>query len=271
MGDQLTTVASFPAGFATLAGLIYAVVATPSAMWFNTCWSRMSCWTALGRVAHPAFSQKQMWEPTCAHQDEDIKRICHVLARMVTQKLRKITQSGEEVHEVEELIANLHFLLCPRKRWTEEPLTRDTDSRVGFELSLLTSETSQEVSEHLPPPDTPSVEQPPLKPKMEVAVGIQDYQRRSTRHNVLITPEKLRHRAEVALKYISANPGPLLQNVNFHDLMIASTQGKPLPKTIFAQKAAPWDVLITGIGLKGIEMLFSLASYLDPREAPDWV
>jgi hypothetical protein len=42
MADQNTTVAALPAGYATLAGVVYAVAASSSKIWAQIAWARMS-------------------------------------------------------------------------------------------------------------------------------------------------------------------------------------------------------------------------------------
>jgi hypothetical protein len=42
MADQTTTIAALPAGYATLAGVIYAVTATSPRVWSHTAWVKMS-------------------------------------------------------------------------------------------------------------------------------------------------------------------------------------------------------------------------------------
>src|SRR4051812_42691222 len=98
MADQSTTVASLPSGFATLAGLIYAVSATTPEFWSNTAWSKMGGnWSSrIHPHFHPDPSQtRRLSKPSRPYEQgdstEDLhSRLCFLLSRHVTARLRKI-------------------------------------------------------------------------------------------------------------------------------------------------------------------------------------
>jgi pimeloyl-ACP methyl ester carboxylesterase len=254
MADQVTTIASFPAGFATLAGLVYAVVATPQQVWSQTCWSKIRLSKSPNRV-HPTYGRNSILDDVGPSQTAGLERLCYKFARGVTTSLQgfyRIRRGEEQDKKLRIQIAVLHLLM-----WHRRIAAQTTSSSAmpgGANLSSTapgitgTGTIGDALELHaMPPTGTP----PGLE--VTVTVNIVDHRGKAVTEGdceVSLTQEKLRNLVAQA----DFN-GPI--NSNIKCLVIDADVEERLPKVVYAQAAAPWDVLITEIGFKGIEALFA--------------
>ena len=99
MADQNTTVAQLPAGYATLAGVIYAVAATSPKVWSYIAWTRMSA----------IFMRRaQRVDTIKTRQSSNIAKLQVSLSKAIAQKLRQPRLPDSSV--VAKQIAVMHVI-----------------------------------------------------------------------------------------------------------------------------------------------------------------
>jgi len=99
MADQTTTIAALPAGYATLAGVIYAVAATSPRIWSHTAWVKMS------RIFPQKKAERDPFLQSKERRSETIDTttqasICRHLSQAITTRMRQVgTQKSEQSNE----------------------------------------------------------------------------------------------------------------------------------------------------------------------------
>ncbi|KAI9856281.1 MAG: hypothetical protein M1824_005495 [Vezdaea acicularis] len=94
MGDQVTTVASLPAGYATLAGIVYAAIATEQKNWSCIVWNRIT----------PAFYCQQYQNGWTEQGDQKLEgnldqkqqQLIDALIRCITKHARSLSSSKKD-------------------------------------------------------------------------------------------------------------------------------------------------------------------------------
>jgi pimeloyl-ACP methyl ester carboxylesterase len=250
MADQVTTIASFPAGFATLAGLVYAVVATPQHVWSHTCWSKVRLWKPPHKI-HPKYEPKKMLDDIVASQTSGLEHLCYKFGRRVTQSLQNfygVSRGDDEDEKLRSQVAVLHVLMWHRKATVSTPQSTNVLS-LGMNITQTNETSEAHQLQVLSPPGDPGGDT-----ELEITVNIVDHRGKpitETECTVKLSQTKLRDLVTQAeLKDLDKT------NVDNYLVLDASIE-REVPKVVFAQAAAPWDVFITEVGFKGIEFLFA--------------
>jgi hypothetical protein len=87
MADQNTTIASLPAGYATLAGVVYAVAATSPKVWSHIAWTRMSA--IFTKRAQRVDTIKTRKPSNASPNKRAAARLQLGLSRAITQQLQR--------------------------------------------------------------------------------------------------------------------------------------------------------------------------------------
>lgn len=229
MADQTTTIASFPGGFATIAGVIYAIVATHPKIWSHTCWSRFRGRTPRSLV-HPDYRPDQVEEHFKLASALDFEGVCHASAREVTRRLQRVPRDPQQQDDgLAAQLAALHILVWARR------------CRSGRGRNIPTS---------LAPSGSAGTAQP--GPEIELTVNIIDYKSNGIPHSIKMTQGKLIGCLKEAFGRDTRRFDPTLSPT------IDEAMKTNLPANVYAAQAAgPWDVIMTEIGFKGIEVLFA--------------
>jgi hypothetical protein len=188
--------------------------------------------------------------------DTGLERLCYKFAKGVTESLQGFYKVGRDVDQDEKLreqIAILHLLMWHRK-FTTRTISPDVAPQNTFPSSagadairMSTIDSIHEV--HEPSTGTDTV--------IDIIVNIVDHRKQPVTtvtetnrvvHFARAMPRKLLDKVEIS--------DPTKSDMDVPRYIDASTKRR-LPKEVYAQAAAPWDVLITEVGSKGIEALFA--------------
>jgi pimeloyl-ACP methyl ester carboxylesterase len=255
MADQVTTIASFPAGFATLAGLVYAVVATPQHVWSHTCWSKIRLRKS-PKMVHPEYEPERILGDINVSQTTGFECLCYKFARRVTKSLQgfyKVRRSVDQDKELREQIAALHLLMWHRKFTT--PATGQNIATQSTVLSSAGADTIQMSTIG----STHEVHEPSTGPDTAIGIIVNIVNHRYQPVTTVTETNRTVHLTRTMLRKLvdqAEIDDPMKSDIDIPRYFDASTERR-LPKEIFAQAAAPWDVLITEVGFKGIEILFA--------------
>jgi hypothetical protein len=144
MADQNTTVAQLPAGYATLAGVIYAVSASMPQAWSYIAWSRMSAIFSEGESVH--------WLLNKSMSTETSKRMQTILSQTITRELRQTNM--KDMSQVVKHVAMLHLLCASNARSSARSSIARNESSNDLEARQLRHASSSSSDSDISPTNT---------------------------------------------------------------------------------------------------------------------
>ena len=234
MADQTTTIAALPAGYATLAGVIYAVAATSPRIWSHTAWVKMSrIFPQKKSERDPFLQSKQRRSET--NDTTTQASICRHLSKAITTRMRQVgTQKSDQ--ENENLVAVFHLVYSHLRQHSQ------VQQRTGDEESPETLATDTQVP---PSPQPTSSSGFP-----DTLVKVVDF-----RGHEKEVPTKLTVSSLQNLVTAVAPSAPILTESVMESIMNHAQTGQ-FVTTVSIQAAAPFDMLVVELAYKAIEIAF---------------
>ena len=256
MADQNTTVAALPAGYATLAGVVYAITASSTKIWGHIAWARMSRVTfENGKMGNPLITPG-------AHADEAKKSrasIRYNFSSVVTKRIRQLDFDGSD--GTAEVVAALHLLCSNTKIDVVHNQPRDEVRPPGKgdqNYGVSGSEAS--------PTNTPLLNRDNSSPLGDLAfpdIIVKSVPHRGDSRNTVIslTSAMLRRNIkQIASVDYCAKSGFLSDE--FLVSTLAYTKSDQFPKAVFIQAAAPYEAFMIEIIHKAVELVLACAIIL---------
>lgn len=91
MSDQITTIATLPAGYPTLAGVVYAIATTSRNVWGNIAWARMA---EASVCLRSSLSERKNTASDDGDSDATVKPVCSKLLKLERVLTGKVTRSA---------------------------------------------------------------------------------------------------------------------------------------------------------------------------------
>ena len=240
MADQTTTIAALPAGYATLAGVIYAVAATSPRIWSHTAWVKMSQIFPQKKAEHDPFLQSK--ERRSETNDTTTQAsICRHLSKAITTRMRQIGTRNSE-HRNEDLIAVFHLVYSHLRQHSQ------VQQRTSDEESPGTLATDTQVP--------PSLQSTFFRSDLDfpdILVKVVDFSGHEKEVFAKLTVSSLR---DVVTAVVPKKPSaPILTESVMESIMNHAQTGQ-FVTTVSIQAAAPFDLLVVELAYKAIEIAF---------------
>ena len=244
MADQNTTVAQLPAGYATLAGVIYAVAATSPKLWSHIAWTRMS---AIFMKRAQRVDTIKTRQPSNTSSNKRA-RLQLDLSRAITQQLRRPRLPDSSV--VVNQIAVVHVICSNTQNGSfltgregeigiDDPealrhLRASSADSSGNELPLLSSSTEIEPAAQFP----------------TIEVCIHGPKTLTSTTSVTLTVDEVR---QVALRIAPLHMVGLTDA--FMSTCLEQANTDQFARRVHAQAAAPFKAVVIELVYKAIEVL----------------
>jgi hypothetical protein len=234
MADQNTTISQLPAGYATLAGVVYAVAATSPKVWSYIAWTRMSA-IFMKRAQRVDTIKTRQSSNTSPHQ---LARLQVGLSKTVTQQLRRPRLPDSSV--VAKHIAVMH-VICSNAQNDSFSTGREDDIDIDDpEAQRHLRARSADGSGNEPPP-TPPAQFPAIN------VGIHGPGTLISTTIVTLTVAEVRQVAPNVADLTDAFMSTCLKQANTDRFA----------RRVYAQAAAPFKAVVIELVYKAIEVLIA--------------
>ena len=228
MADQTTTIAALPAGYATLAGVIYAVAATSPRIWSHTAWVKMSRIFLQKKAERDPFLQSK--ERRSETNDTTTQAsICRHLSKAITTRMRQIGTRNSE-HRNEDLIAVFHLVYSHLRQHSQ------VQQRTSDEEFPETLATNTQVPRSPQPTSSRSDLDFP-----DILVKVVDFRGHEKEVSTKLTVSSLR---DIVTAVVPKKPSaPTLTESVMESIMNHAQTGQ-FVTTVSIQAAAPFDLLV---------------------------
>jgi hypothetical protein len=232
MADQNTTIAQLPAGYATLAGVIYAVAATSPKVWSYIAWTRMSA-IFMKRAQRVDTIKTRQSSNTSPHQLAELQA---GLSETVIQQLRQLRLPDSSV--VAKHIAVMH-VICSNAQNDSFSTGREDDININDpEAQRHLRARSVDGSGNEPPPMS-SAQFPPID------VDIHGLRTPISTTTVTLTVDEVRQGATKVVDLTDA----------FMSMCLKQANTDQFSRRVHAQAAAPFKAVVIELVYKAIEVL----------------
>ncbi|KAF1994882.1 hypothetical protein P154DRAFT_612460 [Amniculicola lignicola CBS 123094] len=244
MADQITTIASLPAGYPTLAGSIYALAATSRELWSNVAWRKM----AVQRIApmNEPFDAASFYDGNVL--DSSIFEVQKILSKTITRRLRQL-RFKKSNRSVEEDIVALHIL----RSFISSAVHAEAETQVQTRDSTVALRNLHKTGpENIPTFDTISdCSGRDMFPKVRVKLFDHSFN----------CKERLVELSVVDFKAIVKDTGTTVDESLINSIA-GHTRTHIFVPAVSVQEAAPFHFLAIELAYKGIQMLFACAVVL---------
>ncbi|OCK93136.1 uncharacterized protein K441DRAFT_661897 [Cenococcum geophilum 1.58] len=240
MADQTTTIAALPAGYATMAGVIYAVAATSLTIWSHTAWVKMSRIFPQKKAERDPFLQSKE-RRSKTHDTTTQASICHHLSKAITTRMRQVG-TRKSKHSIEDLIAVFHLIYSHLRQQSQ------VQQRTSDEESPETLATDTQV-----PPSLQSASFRSDLNSLNILVKVVDFNGHENEVPANLTVSKLR---EIVTEVVPKKPSPPILTGSVMESIMDHTQTGQFVTTVSIQAAAPFDLLVVELAYKAIEIAF---------------
>lgn len=240
MADQTTTIAALPAGYATLAGVIYAVAATSPGIWSHTAWVKMS------RIFPQKKAERDPFLQSKERRSETIDTttqasICRHLSQAITTGMRQVgTQKSEQNNEdLIQRVAVFHLIYSHLRQHGQD------QQRTSDEESPETLATDTQVP--------PSLQSTSFRSDLgfpSILVKVVDFSGREEEVSAKLTVSSLRDVVTVVVSSAPILTRSVMESIANH------AHTRQFVTTVSIQAAAPFDLLIVELAYKAIEIAF---------------
>ncbi|KUJ15148.1 uncharacterized protein LY89DRAFT_670653 [Mollisia scopiformis] len=269
MADQITTVSSLPPGYGTLAGTVYAIIASPPADWNNIAWAKM------GRVPRfsTLFRPSQHQSTSEASGDHEIVfRLRDALSRSITKRMRKF-----RAFELDIILKRDIAVLYVISLWASSFESNQERQKGGIDAVYQqinsidlesiqrsrTSETSQNSNSIIP------VDSCPLPSTGSGKIWTLDVRLQVVQYTADRTPvQAMIH--TLSMQDFEDAMASALQGWTFNSNVWSTSMNRIIntikdnnsTTVVLVQAAAPFDILVVEIAFKAVEVLLACAVIL---------
>jgi hypothetical protein len=246
MADQNTTVAQLPAGYATLAGVIYAVAATSPKVWSHIAWTRMSG-TFMKRRQRVDTIKTRQPSNTSSNKRAELQL---GLSRAITQQLRRpgLPDSSVVVNQ----IAVMHVICSNTQNGS---FLTGREGEIGIDdpealRHLRASSTDSSGNELLPMSPSTEIEPGAQFPAIDVYI----LGPKTSTSTTLVRPVTLTV-AEVKQEALRVAPHIVGLTDAFMSRCLEQANTDQFVRRVNAQAAAPLKAVVIELAYKAIEIL----------------